>query len=163
VVSVADGARWNLRISTEMPSSMTPSRTPSHISVCCARRTRGFLNSGTALAIASTPVSAEQPEANAFSSSSMPTDSVTGGSWPASVTTGWDRTAPPMITIAIAMMNATVGTMKTRADSATPHRFTPVIRASTARQSQTRAPYRAGNADQRAATPADTPTAALRT
>ena len=80
VVSVADGATWNLRISTEMPSSMTPSRIPSHISVCCARRTRGFLNSGTALAIASTPVSAEQPEANAFSSSRMPTDSVTCGS-----------------------------------------------------------------------------------
>ncbi len=59
-------------------------------------------------------------------------------------------------------MNATVGTMNTRADSATPHRLTPVISASTPRQSQTLAPYRAGNADHRAATPADTPTAAFR-
>jgi hypothetical protein len=63
-----------------MPISMAPSRIPSHISVCCARRARGFLNSGTALAIASTPVSAEEPDANALSSSRMPTDSVTGGS-----------------------------------------------------------------------------------
>jgi hypothetical protein len=59
-----------------MPISMRPSRIPSHISVCCARRARGCLNSGTALAIASTPVSAEQPEANAFSSSKMPMASV---------------------------------------------------------------------------------------
>ncbi len=37
-------------------------------------------------------------------------------------------------------MNATVGAMNRRADSATPHRFAAVIRASAARQSQTRAP-----------------------
>ncbi len=52
---------------------------PSIISVCWARRARGRLNSGTAFAIASTPVSAEQPEANALSSSRMPTDSATAG------------------------------------------------------------------------------------
>ncbi len=59
-----------------MPISMRPSRIPSHISVCCARRARGLRNSGTALAIASTPVSAEQPDAKALSSSKMPTDAV---------------------------------------------------------------------------------------
>ena len=84
------------------------------------------------------------------------------GSSPWSETTGWDRTSPPTITIAMATMNATVGTMNTRADSATPHRLTAVIRASTPRHSQTRSPYRPGNADLRAATPADTPTAAFR-
>jgi hypothetical protein len=42
-----------------------------------------------------------------------------------------------MITAAIAAMNATVGTVKTRADSETPHRFRPVMMASAARQSQT--------------------------
>ena len=41
---------------------------------------------------------------------------------------------------AIDTMKATVGTMNTRADSATPHRLTPVIRASTPRHSQTLAP-----------------------
>ena len=63
----------------------------------------------------------------------------------------------------MATMNSSVGTMKTRADSATPHRLSPVIRASTARQSQTRSPYSAGNAEVRAAMPADTPTAAFST
>ena len=72
-VSDGDGPTWNLRISTARPSSMPPSRMPSHISVCCARRTRGCRNDGTAFAIASTPVSAEQPDANARSSSSRPT------------------------------------------------------------------------------------------
>ena len=38
---------------------------PSQTSVAWARRALGWRNSGTALAIASTPVSAEQPEANA--------------------------------------------------------------------------------------------------
>ena len=52
---------------------------PSIISVCWARRARGCLNSGTAFAIASTPVRAEQPDANALSSSRMPTDSATAG------------------------------------------------------------------------------------
>ena len=49
-----------------------------------------------------------------------------------------------MITAKIETMNASVGTMKSRADSATPHRLAPVISASTARQSHTRAPYSAG-------------------
>ena len=133
--------RWNLRISTEMPISMAPSRMPSHISVCCARLARGFLNSGTALAIASTPVSAEQPEANAFSSSSSPTAAVACDRCSPEITTsGLDRSSPPTITMAIDTMNATVGPMNTRADSATPHRLTPVIRASTPRHSQTLAP-----------------------
>ena len=52
---------------------MAPSRMPSQTSVRWARRARGVRNSGTAFAIASTPVSAEQPEANAFSTSRMPT------------------------------------------------------------------------------------------
>ena len=83
VVSVADGTAWNLRIRTAMPISIRPRMMPSIISVCWARRARGCLNSGTAFAIASTPVSAEQPEANALSSSRMPTVSVACGRWPA--------------------------------------------------------------------------------
>jgi hypothetical protein len=45
-----------------------------------------------------------------------------------------------MITAAIAAMNATVGTVKTLADSETPHRFRPVMMASAARHSQTAPP-----------------------
>jgi len=63
----------------------------------------------------------------------------------------------------MATMNSTVGTVKTLADSETPHRFRPVIRASAARHSPTRAPYSAGNAAVSAAMPADTPTAAFST
>jgi hypothetical protein len=49
--------------------------------VCCARRARGWRNSGTAFAIASTPVSAEQPEANALSIRKTPTVSVDAPMW----------------------------------------------------------------------------------
>jgi hypothetical protein len=62
-----------------------------------------------------------------------------------------------------AAMNATVGMMNRRAASATPRKLAPVIRASAARQSQIRAPYRSGKAEVRASTPAETPTAALST
>ncbi len=55
-----------------------------------------------------------------------------------------------------------VGGMKSRADSATPHMLTAVISPSTTRQSQTLSAYKEWNADHRAATPADTPTAAFR-
>ena len=114
------------------------------------------------MAIASTPVSAEQPDANAFRISITPTASAVAGRLCAGATAGWDRTSPPMMTAAIATMNRMVGTMKRRADSATPHRFAAVIRASAPRHSQTRAPYRAGNAEVTASIPAETPTAALR-
>ena len=67
-----------------------------------------------------------------------------------------------MMTTAMATMNATVGMMKSRADSATPQKLAAVIRASAARQSQIRAPYRPGKAEVTASTPADTPTAAFR-
>jgi len=63
----------------------------------------------------------------------------------------------------MAAMNAMVGTMNARAESATPRMLTPVIRASAARQSQTRAPYSTGKAAVSASIPADTPTAALST
>lgn len=63
----------------------------------------------------------------------------------------------------MAAMNRIVGTMKTRADSATPRRFTTVMRVSAARHSQTRAPYSTGNAAVSAAIPAETPTAAFST
>ena len=67
------------------------------------------------------------------------------------------------MTTAMARMNTSVGTMNSRADSATPHMLAAVITASTPRQSQTRSPYRLGKADVNASTPADTPTAAFST
>jgi hypothetical protein len=70
------GTTENRWIRMPRPMSIPPSTMPSRTSVCWARRARGVRNSGTAFAIASTPVSAEQPEANAFSTSRMPTTSV---------------------------------------------------------------------------------------
>ncbi len=111
--------------------------------------------------MASTPVSAEHPEANARSNNSTPTAvTVCGRCW-VSGTAGWDRTSPPMMTAAMATMNSSVGTMNARAASATPHMLTPVMSPSTARHNHTLLPYSPGNADVSAATPADTPTAAL--
>ena len=136
--------------------------TPSPSSVCWARRTRGSRNSGTAFAIASTPVSADEPEANALSSSSSPTEA-TDDTCPCGKGSGWVRSRPPMMTAKIPAMNKMVGAINSRADSATPHRFAAVIAPRTARHSQTRSGYRFRNADVSASTPADTPTAALST
>ena len=72
------GTTENRWIKMPRPISIPPSSRPSQTSVCWARRARGLRNSGTALAIASTPVSAEQPEANALSTSRTPTASVDG-------------------------------------------------------------------------------------
>ena len=51
-----------------MPTSMVIESTPSSSSVVAAFLLFGFLNAGTPLEIASTPVSAAQPEENARSS-----------------------------------------------------------------------------------------------
>jgi hypothetical protein len=154
---------WNLRIRMPRPISMPPSKMPSHTSVCCARFSRGVRNCGTALAIASTPVSAEHPDANAFRISSTPTASVAPASWWLMATAGLERNRPITMIATMAAMNATVGTVNTLADSVTPHKFSPVISASTPRHSQVDASYRDGNGAVIASMPADTPTAAFST
>ena len=77
------------------PISMVPSRMPSHISVCWARRARGRRNEGTALAMASTPVRAEQPDANARRMSSKPMAWTADTSWWGRATAGCERISPP--------------------------------------------------------------------
>jgi hypothetical protein len=72
-------------IRSESPISIDPSSTPGATSVCCARFTDTARNCGTPLAIASTPVSAEQPAANALSRTTIPSASVAWigpRSWP---------------------------------------------------------------------------------
>ncbi|MBE1584023.1 hypothetical protein H4W80_002281 [Nonomuraea angiospora] len=101
-VTPSAGATANFSISAAMPSSMTASRAPRATSARCARRTRGFLKEGTALAMASTPVSDAQPFANAFSNSSTPTvcrpltwwETSTAGSRRMSPATTTSRIAP---------------------------------------------------------------------
>jgi hypothetical protein len=93
--------------------------TPSSSSVRLARRTRGGLNSGTPLAIASTPVSALQPAENAFSNSSRPTGSIARAgsnerlSGAACSASGWSR---PMARMASSpTMKTIVGSRNARA------------------------------------------------
>ena len=64
----------------------TPSRIDIAVIVLAAFRASGGLNAGTPLAIASTPVSATDPPANALSSSRMPIGSSGFGNGTAS---GW--------------------------------------------------------------------------
>ena len=82
------GSTWCERASTDRPISITASSAPSKISVRWAVRTRGSRKAGTPLAIASTPVTAEQPAANAFRISTSPSASVGGNGsfWPITAT-----------------------------------------------------------------------------
>ena len=60
-----------LRASTMMLSSIVTAIVPSRSSVVAALRLFGLRNAGTPLEIASTPVSAAQPEENARASSTI--------------------------------------------------------------------------------------------
>src|SRR5690242_19420087 len=62
--------RWDAR--NETPRNMTASAAPMKTSVCCAFFQAGFLNAGTPLEIASTPVTAAHPDANACSMTYAP-------------------------------------------------------------------------------------------
>lgn len=115
--------------------------------------------------MASTPVSAAQPLANAFSSSSAPTACTTGpvagDAWVS--TTGSSRSSPTTMTVRIEPTKTTVGRMNARALCAMPRRFTAVTNANTTRHSCTVYGSRAGNAEVSAATPAAIDTATLST
>ncbi|CAM5408241.1 hypothetical protein STANM309S_06377 [Streptomyces tanashiensis] len=132
-------------IRTDSPISMTPSSAPSATSARIARRAAGARNDGTALAIASTPVNAEQPEANAFSRSKAPTVvalSARTEACPseAAVETGASRNSPTAIMTRIAPTKTAVGTMNARAESTIPRRFTAVMSTRTPRQITSRSP-----------------------
>ena len=64
---------------TVSPTNRTPSSTAMTVIVFAAFFASGGLNAGTPLAMASTPVSATEPPANALSSSRMPIASVPSG------------------------------------------------------------------------------------
>jgi len=87
------------------------------------------LNAGTPLEIASTPVIAVDPPANAWSNRKIPIDPPAPAATVAWCT--WTGSSPPAIAFAnptitnamIAITNPYVGTAKTRPDSFTPRRF----------------------------------------
>jgi len=80
------------------------------------------------LAIASIPVSAEQPAAKAFRIRITPTASLTRtGCVVPTIAAGCERTRPMTMTPKIAARKTTMGSMRTRALSAMPLRLTAVI------------------------------------
>jgi hypothetical protein len=84
--------------------------------------------------MASIPVSAEQPAAKAFRITIAPSASVMWiGCAVPTTAAGCGRSRPTTMTPKIADRNATIGSIRTRALSAMPHRLTAVIKTSPAR------------------------------
>ena len=146
------------------PISITASRTPSEISVRCAVLTLGSRNAGTPLEIASTPVTAEHPDANAFNSNRIPTVSVapTGILDPITAT-GCGRSAPTTIVARMLTTKIAVGSASSLADSAIPNMFTAVRISSPTRVMASRWCDSDGNTLPRLAAPAARLTATVST
>jgi hypothetical protein len=147
-------------------------RLPISSSVVAAFRLLGALNAGTPLAIASTPVRAVHPDANARSArNTSPSEerpvssgltsqsalSATGAS-PNNVRNSPQATMPSTPTT-----NRYVGSANARPDSRTPRRFAAVRKTTNPTAIGTRPEFRAGAAEMMLSTPADTETATVRT
>jgi hypothetical protein len=131
--------------------------------------TDGSLKSGTPLLTASTPVMAVQPLANARSSSQMLAVAPAAASGGGGTTGTGCPSAEIALTIPINRITAKsttkayVGMPKARPDSRTPRRFTRAITTRMPRQRARMWSCIAGKAETSAPTPAEIPTAALRT
>ncbi len=167
-VSLVFGIGWSFQARNEIPRNIVPSSTPSQ-----ARTRRAFfhsigLNAGTPLEIASTPVIAVDPPANAWSKRNIPTDppapaaTVACCTWIGSRLPSSALTKPTATNARIDTTNRYVGTAKTRPDSLTPRRFIHAMIQIRATAMATRYGYTDGNAEYAAATPADTLTATVR-
>ena len=114
--------------------------------------------------MASIPVSAEQPAAKAFRTRITPIASLmrTGCGVPTTAA-GCERIRPTMMTPKIPARNATIGSMRTRALSAMPHKLTAVIKTRPVRHIASRWWASEGNAEARLAAPAARLTATVST
>ncbi len=131
---------------------------PSSSSVVAALRDFGLRNAGTPLEIASTPVSAAQPEENARASRKIRATVVSGSSQPgcgaisrtALSTSGRVplsiRMKPHAHIPRIAVMKRYVGTAKNVPDSRTPRRFSAASTATAIAATMTSCPFSDGNA-----------------
>jgi hypothetical protein len=164
IVTPPRGTTPCARISAASPISIAPSSKPSVISVRWAVRTPGLRNAGTPLEIASTPVTAEQPAANAFSSSrtlSVVVAEIGPRSVPMCGVRKWNA---PMTMIAnMLMTNTAIGSIRSRADSAIPNRLTNVRTTSPTSETSSRWSASAGKALPTAAAPAARLTATVST
>ncbi len=165
IVTPPRGTTWWAWIRIASPTSITPSSAPSEISVRCAVRTRGSRKAGTPLAIASTPVTAEQPEANAFSSRTIPSAVVgwIGPRFEPMRATGWGWNAPTTIVARMLTMKTAVGAISSFADSAMPNMLTAVSSARPASETSSRWCASAGKTLPRLAAPAARLTATVST
>lgn len=163
-VRPSTGPASNTSIRAARPINSVPSTRPSPASARRARAARGVRNEGVALAMASTPVSAAQPLANAASSNRMPTVcGVTTTSGAGSGASGSPRHSPTTISTTSAATNTSAGSANSFPPATTPRRLTVVTITSTTRHSGTVHGSSTGNAEVSAATPAATDTATLST
>ncbi len=153
-----------------MPMNSTARMPAMTMIVVAAFLASGGLNAGTPVAMASVPVRATAPDANARSRSTTPTAwAVTvvlstisgGGGWPP-----WPRIriryAPMPIIVRAPNRNRYVGTAKMLPASRTPRRFATVIRPMASTPISTRIGSRPGTAETSCSTADDVETAAVR-
>lgn len=87
------------------------------------------------MAMASIPVRAEQSAEKAFRMRVTPSASLMrSGKAVLTTAAGWERIRPTTMPRKIAVRNAAIGSIRTRALSAIPHKLTAVIRIRPARQ-----------------------------
>src|SRR5262245_28083063 len=150
----------------ETPTKSVIAIKPIARSVRAAFLPGGGRNALTPFELASTPVSAEAPEAKACSRTKMPTAPAPAAIGSGACTVGHSPVAQrptPVPTITnIAATKAYVGRAKSTPDSRTPRRLTIVMIAMKARERVTSCPASDGAADVRASTPAATETATVR-
>jgi hypothetical protein len=115
--------------------------------------------------MASTPVSALQPAANAIKMSSTPTAATAVGTatWICAPATGRERNNPATMTTEIPTMNTAVGNSTAGALVANPRRLSAVSTASPPREMGRLSGASPGKADTKAATPAAIDTATVST
>jgi hypothetical protein len=159
-----------INASAVMPPNITIAVMPIAARVRAAFSLLGGLNAGTPLEIASTPVSAVQPEANARSArmvSARPVSPIRSGrtcQCADSASGAWPSTASPRPTAIMTMMpamNAYVGTANARPDSFTPRRFIAISTATKKMLMPTRYALNWGTAEMMLSTPAATETATV--
>ena len=129
---------------------------PRSASVAAALRARGLRNAGTPLLMASTPVSATAPEANARATRNAPATPTRPCSNPAAGTTSYAalsasgrvperyRTAPTTASSPMMPMKQYTRTAKTRPDSRTPRRLNSVTTSTSATATTVSLPRSAG-------------------
>ena len=151
-----------------MPTNMTATSRPMTVSVTRAFRHSGGWKAGTPLEMASTPVIALQPSANARMSRSRPSDSTGTSAAVTPVTLGAspsrERATPMPMRASVVVRKTYVGSAKIVPLSRIPRRFTSMTAAMrTAAMSTRWSASDPGTAEVMAATPAATLTATVRT